>query len=215
MSSGLLSAAVIAASANNFVYQGVPALNMANIGLGDIMATGRSGTGHTTQSYLRFDLTGVTLGAGDAAKLRLYVRDNIPAPGSGAPQFGVAPTPAFPLTAQVSLVGSSWGENTVTWLNRPATTGVVSSQSITGINQWVEWDVTSAVQGWVANPSSNLGLVVSSPLVVTPEMGQTVYAIFNSSRNTGGNAPQLVIPEPSALGLLAGTVLLGGRRRRS
>lgn len=207
----------IATSGDNFVYQGLPALNMFTVGLGDIMATGRSGSGHTTQSLIRFDLSGVSLSQGDAAKLRLYVRDNVPDPNSGAPQFGVAPTPAFPITVDVSLAGSNWNQNTVTWLTRPSATSLVASNSITGINQWVEWDITSAVQGWIANPASNLGLVVTAPAVVTPEPGQTVYAIFNSSRNTAGNAPQITIlnaiPEPSSLGLLAGTLVLGMRRR--
>lgn len=214
---GVVAQGALLPVADNFVYQGLPALNMVNIGLGDVLTSGRSASGHTTQSYLRFDLSGVTLNPGDTATLRLWVRDNTPDPNSGAPQFGVPPTPAFPATADVSIAASAWTTNGVTWLNRPgAVGGPVASASVSGINQWVEFDVTSAVAGWLANPASNFGFLVSQPTVVTPDTGGLVYVVYNSSRNTGGNAPQLVItpiPEPSSLMVLGGALLLGLRRR--
>lgn len=204
--------------ADNFVYQALPSLNMVNLGLGDILTSGRSATGHSTQSYIRFDLTGVVLNPGDTATLRLWVRDNNPDPSSGAPQFGVAPTPAFPAIADVSIAASPWTTHTINWLNRPGTVGgPVASATITGINQWVEFDVTSAVSGWLANPASNFGFVVTQPTVIAPPTGGLVYAVYNSSRNSGGNSPELVItpiPEPGSLVWLGASLLLGLRTRR-
>lgn len=219
MAAGLTApaSAALLPVADNFVYQALPSLNMVNIGLGELLTSGRSATGHSTQSYIRFDLTGVVLNPGDTATLKLWVRDNNPDPASGAPQFGVAPTPDFPAIADVSLAASAWTTNTINWLNRPAALGSpVASATISGINRWVEFDVTSAVQGWLADPASNFGFVITQPAVVAPPTGGLVYVVYNSSRNPGGNPPQLVItpiPEPGSLLWLGGTLLLGLRRR--
>ncbi|MET0402055.1 MAG: DNRLRE domain-containing protein, partial [Cystobacter sp.] len=79
-------------------------------------------------SYLRFELGNLTspvLGA----KLRLYATD---ATVSGP---------------DVSTTGDAWQEKAVTYLARPANQTWVARAGAVAAESWVEWDVTSAVQG--------------------------------------------------------------------
>jgi hypothetical protein len=113
-------------------------------------------------SFLRFEVSGLS-GTVTSAKLRLYSTD--------ATVNGPA----------VYTTGSSWLESTITFQNKPATQTLLSTASSVGTNAWVEWDVTSAVQG---NGTVNLAL---SP---TGSDGTVFY-----SRNTSDTSvrPQLVV----------------------
>jgi hypothetical protein len=80
------------------------------------------------QSFLRFEFKGLT-GTVLGAKLRLYATD--------ATVNGPA----------VYTTGETWQEGTVTYQTRPGNQTWVSSAGSVAANSWVEWDVTSAVQG--------------------------------------------------------------------
>jgi len=73
----------------------------------------------------------------------------------------------------------SWGEKTITYANAPAMSGVVATSSAVKANSWVEMDVTSLV--------SQNGLL---SLAASTSNGT---AISLASRESGANAPQLVV----------------------
>jgi endoglucanase len=94
----------------------------------------------TRETYLKFDLTGVTSIA--AAKLRLFGRVS----GSAG-------------SVAVNVYNStitSWGESTITWNNKPASgTTVRGSVTFTGTtSKWYEADVTSFLQSELARATS-------------------------------------------------------------
>lgn len=81
------------------------------------------------QSYIRFDVTGVT-GTVTSAKVRLYVTN------------GSSNGPSLYLTS------NTWAENTINWNNRPVpTTGMISNLDSMVSSTWVEYDVTGVVTG--------------------------------------------------------------------
>ncbi|MFY0574852.1 DUF7594 domain-containing protein [Cystobacter fuscus] len=80
------------------------------------------------ESFLRFELQGLT-GTVLGAKLRLYATD--------ATVNGPA----------VYTTDETWREGSVTYETRPGNQTWVASAGPVAANSWVEWDVTSAVQG--------------------------------------------------------------------
>ena len=81
-----------------------------------------------------------------------------------------------PIVAAAYSVIRSWAEMEATWIKAtnsanwglPGCNDVTSDRSATPLDnetiferdQWYTWNVTSAVQGWLQNPTSNKGLVV-------------------------------------------------------
>jgi hypothetical protein len=196
-----------AASSDTFIYQFLPTFNFETSGPGfqALLSSGETGTGHATKSLIQFDLTGVSISPGESAYLWLYVRDTT------TTGFGQNPSSGFPVTANVAAVTSAWTEISVNWGNPPAAGGTIASASIDGINKWVAFDVTSTVEGWLVNPSTNFGFVISQPSAVLN--GGPVVAVYDSA--SGGNHPALIVPEPASMGLLAvGAAALLARRRR-
>ena len=119
---------------------------------------------------------------------------------------------AFPLYASAFQVLRDWDEAQVTWneaktgspwaaggcnglgSDRSATSS--DTQLIDGTNIWLNLDVTSMVQEWVANPSSNNGMIVIGQGPVTMQYN------FRSTEFWGtSNRPRLCVsylpPPPS------------------
>ena len=115
------------------------------------------------RSYLKFDVSG--LGAVQSAHLRLHVADDSTDGGN------------------VYLVAdSSWQEGTITYANAPPTSGSAVAgigPAAATIGAWVDVDVTSAVSG-----NGILTLAISDG---------SINGVNYDSRETGANAPQLVI----------------------
>lgn len=193
---------------DTFVYQFLPSFNFDGPGWNALFATGTTGTGHDIRGLIRFDLTGLSLDAGEAATLNLWVTDTAVA------GFGVSPSPAGPVTTDVHVATSSWTAGTVTWATQPSfNPAIVDSESIDGIHRWVSFDITPVVQQWLADPSSNFGLVVTQRDAVSN--GGRVMGVFDAS--AGQNRPYLQIapiPEPAGLVALGGIAMLLFRRRR-
>lgn len=193
---------------DTFVYQFLPTFNFDGPGWNALFATGTTGTGHDIRGLIRFDLTGLSLDAGEVATLNLWVTD------TAAAGFGVSPSPAAPVTTDLHLATSSWTASTVTWATQPTyNPAIIDSQLVDGINRWVSFDVTTTVSQWLADPSGNFGFVATQRDIVNN--GGRVMGVFEAS--AGQNRPYLQIapiPEPSALALLGGTAMLLVRRRR-
>jgi hypothetical protein len=131
-------------SADTFVSSGTPTANYGAYII-DVVGPG-------TSTYLKFNLSGIPSGAAvSKATLRLYV-DAVVKGG----QFDVYSLPSTP----------SWSENTLTYNSPPPAKGVSATGghpitvSVSSLNTFVLIDITSTVQGWLLDPSTNNGVVV-------------------------------------------------------
>jgi hypothetical protein len=132
------------------------------------------GVNSTTSTILRYDLTdilptGVTSSQVSKARLIIFP-DTVATKGN----FNV-----FALT-------SSFAENTVTYATRPtigATPAVTST--ISGAFEPIQIQLTSTVQGWLKDPTTNHGLELVA-------IGSTNFAI-DSKENTGTSHPAVLL----------------------
>lgn len=181
-----------------FVYEFLASQNMDDFqfgptNFGKLLATVNTGSesSHNIRSLLQFDLSGQGLfysGQVQSASLKLRVID---AKSVGFPVANSSATD--PVQVDVFSVSAPWTENLVTWLTQPGTTGgSITSTTVNGINQTVNFNVTTAVQGWVVSPAANYGLQLTQLTEVRNGEGQAVGAVFASSK-FGSNLPALVI----------------------
>jgi hypothetical protein len=131
----------------------------ANYGAARVLAVGGSAS-----SLLRFDLSPLPAGTTTAniakATLVLFLRTG---GGTGTVDFGV------PV--------SGWSESGVNGNNAPAGAPFATGVNVpANNNSYFYVDVTSAVQGWLAN---------NNGLIVTPSNGSSVNATFDSREATG------------------------------
>jgi hypothetical protein len=113
------------------------------------------------ESFIQFTVTGIS-GTIQSAKLRMRATTN-----------GSANGPA------VYSTGTSWTETGITWNNRPGrTSGAVDNKGSIPTNTWVEYNVTSLVQG-----NGTLSFVLAA---------DSTDAVIFSSRQ-GSQPPQLVV----------------------
>jgi hypothetical protein len=127
--------------ADAHVNSALPAVNSGAISNLD------AGGGYTT--LLQFDLSllpaATTASQVSRAVLRLYAnRVTISGLVSYAP------------------ISSSWGEYSVTFATAPAIAAPAGVFSVSQAGAFVAVDVTSLVQGWIANPTTNNGLALSA-----------------------------------------------------
>lgn len=123
------------------------------------------GGGYT--ALLQFDLgslpSGTTAAQITRATLRLYC-NRADTPGA----LSVAP------------IASGWGEYSVTFNTLPGIGSSAGSVQVTAADQFVVIDVTSAVQSWLATPSSNNGFALTAASAVlqfdSKENDQTAHA---------------------------------------
>ena len=205
---GLLAATAAAAPSvtqDTFVYEFLPTFNFDSPPFNALLSSGETGTGHATRSFIQLDLSGVTLQPGQTALLNLWVD---PTEDSG---FGVSPSASAPVEADIyPVTGGSWDATTITWGNQPGTGALATSGIISGVNQWVSFDITSLVQSWIANPATNLGLAIEQPAAV--QNSGFVVAVCDSTAGT--NAPYLqIVPEPATLGAVGIAAMVCLRRR--
>ncbi|HEY2040557.1 MAG TPA: DNRLRE domain-containing protein, partial [Edaphobacter sp.] len=128
------------------------------------------GGGYT--SLLQFDLgilpAGTTTSQISRAVLRLYCNR--------------ADTPG---AVSLQAINSPWGEYSVTYSNLPGMAAASGTLSVNQEGTYLSIDVTALVQGWVATPSSNNGIALTSSSAVVQ---------FDSKENDlTGHAPVLDI----------------------
>ena len=151
---------VVAPVADSRVLQASPTVNTGTASRLDVDNPGE-------QSYLRFNVTGVT-GTVQSAKLRLFVRN------------GSANAPSLYFT------DNTWTETGITWNNKPAATGPAIADVTTATSgTWSEYDLTGDITGngtynFVLLPDSTDGIQYDSregtsppQLVVTSGGGPT------------------------------------------
>jgi len=127
--------------ADTHVNSAMPAVNSGAISNLDV------GGGYTT--LLQFDLSllpaGTTAAQVSRAVLRLYV-NRVTTPG---------------LVSYAPITGA-WGEYSVTYATEPSIGSPAGVFSVNQASAFIAVDVTSLVQGWIANPSTNNGLALSA-----------------------------------------------------
>ncbi|MGH7451553.1 MAG: DUF7594 domain-containing protein, partial [bacterium] len=130
---------------------------------------GKTSTSEVMQSYLKFEVTGVS-GSLHSAKLRLYVSD---ASLDGGAVYLVSNNYKSSMTP--------WIESGLNWTNAPGIGGTaLSSMGAVSLNQWVEFEVTAAIVG---NGTYSFGLKNNN--------SDKVY--YRSKENGAATMPQLVI----------------------
>lgn len=167
--------------------------NLGPIAFGKLLATSNTnGSGHDIHSLLRFDLSSTGLvypGQVQSAALKLRVID------SKTVGFPVTnPTAALPVNVDVFKVTEAWSETKVTWNTLPdADAGSIASAKVTGINQTATFALTDAVKGWVSQPITNDGVLLTQrESKINPDNSQYVGVVFASSA-FGSNLPLLEI----------------------
>lgn len=212
-----------------FVYQQFGNSNFNNFPLGPTLNFGTllgvanpgSSSVHHVKTLIDFDLTGSGATAANLFKAELLL-NVVDAEKVGFP-VGNA-TPALPVPIAASLITSSWDESTVTFnsllANNPSVGAQVATGSVTGANQLLTLDVTSAVLGWLTDPSSQFGLLLAQTAEVRDDSKVALGAVFASSAY-GSLQPTLqltLVPEPATV-VMAGAGLLGavvvGLRKRA
>ena len=117
----------------------------------------------TINSYLRFTVSGV---AGTITRVRLLIYANS--------SLNVG------LNTQ-SVADNTWNETTMTWNTAPAIGGVLATSSSIATGTWITFDVTNS--GFV-NGDGTYSFGITDP---------SATAISLASRESGANAPQLII----------------------
>lgn len=131
------------------------------------------------QTYVRFDLAGADANISSAV-LKLYGK--IDDSRSSNVPMGV-----------FSVSSTSWSESTITWNNKPATSGAaLASTAITDATaRYYSWDVSSYVQSELNAGRTQVSFALKSAQITDPRI------TFNS-KETGSNPPQLEISTGSA-----------------
>ncbi len=141
-------------------------------------------------------LSNLNVGGGYTALLQFDL-STLPA-GLTAAQLSRATVRLFcnradtPGTFSAQLLTSAWTESAVTYATIPGAGTTAASGTCSAPNQFVTLDVTAAVQGWLAAPSTNFGLALTAPTAVLQ---------FDSKENDlTGHAPELDLMTATATG---------------
>lgn len=151
-----------------------------NFGTAQTLVVKRSvNLGNTRESHIKFDLTGVTVGAGQTVKLRLWGR--------------LSDTQNNNLAVGLHAVAdATWGETTITWNNRPASASTaLDSETVSGTTlKLYEWDVTSYVRNEKAAGHNGIAFAL--------KRGSTSDTqIWFNSDEAASNKPLLLISAPA------------------
>ncbi|RPD38275.1 DUF7594 domain-containing protein [Chitinophaga barathri] len=136
--------------------------------------------GNDRQAYLTFNTSGIS-GTVTNVKIRIFgsLTDNR--------------TNNVSITAN-SVATTSWTESTITWNNKPAAGGSALATTVVtdSVPRWYTWDVTSYVNAERAAGRNTVSFAMLPVTISTPILS------FNS-KETGSNAPQLVVTHSTSL----------------
>ncbi len=140
----------------------------------EMITTNTGNPDYNYDAYLRFDLTSLAANS-SSIKLKMYGR--------------MASTNTPGITAQLLNVPSqSWGENTITYANKPApqTTVLAAVTVASNVNAFYEWDITSHINALKASGATSVSLVIKNATFTNSNR------IIWRSRENASNAPQLI-----------------------
>jgi large repetitive protein len=155
-----------AADRDTWVLQSASSSNFGN----DSILKVDTKSGGNARALVRFALPAIPAGCSvTGATLRLY---------SGSYKEG--------RTLQAFRLASTFTETTVNWGNQPGTTGTAATAPSRSSPGYVEWSVTSHVQGMYV---TNTGFLIRDAI----ENGGGLEQSFNSREKGADNPPQLVV----------------------
>lgn len=136
-------------------------------------------TGNNRESYLLFNASTVT-GTINSVELKVYGKVDLTTIAS-------IPVSVF------SVATTSWTENALTWINKPASgsTALATAAVSSAAYNYVTWDVTNYVKSEIAAGRKLISLALKSA-----EANDS--RIFFNSAEAGNNPPQLVINASTA-----------------
>ncbi|MFD3446720.1 DNRLRE domain-containing protein [Microbacteriaceae bacterium 4G12] len=122
-------------------------------------------------AYLKQDLSDLSYAQIYKAKFRAYAKWN----------YSSSPNEVW-----LGKAKGDWNPSTITWNNSPSVENLASTS--VGREQWAEFDVTSTIQEWVNNPSSNYGFALH-----TNGNGKTHWKKFIATESGMNTAPVLEV----------------------
>src|SRR3984885_12631361 len=147
----LTQAQVYSTVGDTYISQTNPTNNFGNIGTMTVGPLGSPGLGNAALVQVdisRLVALGVTASQIQQATFTIYVHT-----------VGVSGG------LDLATLTSPWSESTVTFSTAPTPSGaVVSNVPVSASNDYVTFDITSVLQGWVTTPSSNNGLQITAAL---------------------------------------------------
>jgi hypothetical protein len=169
------------------------------------------------RTYLRFPLTSIPSAATIvSARLEMYVHDRRFTSG-GDLNAGVYRVTSGGWTEAGLSNPTNW-----TWTTLPGVSPIPQATStISAVDQWYSWNVTSLVSNWVSGAWQPYGMMLSSDPVDdgntlqddqavsarsrggTPGLGPRLVVVYSLARAPAASRPS-EIPEPSTLVLLGG-----------
>jgi len=164
----------IDAAADAYVRDGTANQNL-NFGAVASLPVKTTGTiGNNRVAYFRFPLSGLT-GTVTAAKLRLF---------GSRPVASALPDGAYAVT------DNSWGESTITWVNKPALGAAQGSGVVVGTAAgYYEWNVASFVTQQKNASVASVSLAVHMDTTMPNDAAPDAF----NSREATANRPQLVV----------------------
>ncbi|MEO6329014.1 MAG: DNRLRE domain-containing protein [Ginsengibacter sp.] len=167
----LNTTATLTTAADSYVRNGAYATKNYGTDTSLIVKTDTSTVGNTLNSYLKFNLTGVTDVV--SAKLRVYGRNTT---GTTSPNISI-----------YGVNTDSWTETGLTWNNAPAAGSFLFSTGVGTQARYYEFDVTGFVQAQFAGDK-----VVS--FLIKDTTKKKLRLLFNSKENRNlQSRPQLII----------------------
>ena len=142
--------------------------------------------GYDRQTYLRFDISGVSNISSAVLKVFGKIEDNR----------------VFNIPVGVYAVGNTtWTESTLSWNNKPAAgTSALQTTTVTdSTGRYYSWDITSYVQNEKAAGRNGISLALLSNTIADPR-------IVWRSKEAGLTAPQLEITSATSAAKLAAAV---------
>jgi hypothetical protein len=146
--------------------------------------------GGPSQSFIRFDLSSLPAGITGASISKVNLVLFVNRIGTGG-------------SIQVSQVLGPWTEGTITSNTAPMTGSAVNVASGLVADQFISVDVTSTFQTWLANPSSNYGLVITG---VSPA---DVFLDSKESVTTSHQPTLMIVQAGGAVGATGATGPIG------
>jgi hypothetical protein len=162
----------ITPSGDSYTYSSAPTTNYGAAATLNVGCAVRGGRMSTCNAYIQFDLSSIPTSYTGAniskATLKLYV--------NSVSQSG---------DVVVEYVDGPWAENTITYNSAPplgAAIGSNTTLATANVNDYINIDITPAVQAWLNGTQANDGIA----LVATK---QGLNASFDSKENTGTSHP--------------------------
>lgn len=204
--------AVRTATQDTFLYS---SSSLANTPFGGAPYTGVSvdrDNARTVWSLYQFDVTGLSVDAGESASFNILSRSAVGTPFNNVT---VQPSASNPATIDIYRVTQAWNENTASWNTKPTVDETpVASFVVDDIDKTYGADLTALVGQWIDGTYPNYGVELRQRDVVQVGQFDVAVVLGANSPAGGGNPATLVIPEPASLASLGGLLMLASRRRK-